>query len=914
MQPLTPLSFLAECSPVWLVMAGLLGLLAPLPATADSASLPADLPDFHWHLTARPWQPVAAQRGDWLDQMDRAMHALAPCQYWNSSRPADPTNGAIIDPYDHREIQYGTPMFAFNVGVLVAEDRAVDLLTNGVRALDRAALNIATGFANDGHGEFFCAPMAKAIRLYASLQPKYPEVITPERLRTWQERMRTPRAAFMHLNVRQNWRTFAMKGEWLRQRDGYITDGVPWIELCWTNWIEGSQRARFLSDRDDYHLDPYFFLYHDSRPAGATAPAGGASYSGADPQTYAYNGAASANLLDMLVNGYDGPSANEMRALLSRDLRASLLLLSGSGEAPAGGRTGEHGWDDTIYASAFAKMAGEVSRQGNTRLAGEFRHAARLLLQSHARFQQESGLFSITKNLYPLAWKNHYASWSGVANYEGFDLACLAEAVLADRSGVAEQPVPSEIGGYAVVLDPSFASVFLDAGGLQAQLCTRGETDNYGLVQWHTLGITRFSRVGWDGRLGPGAGGVNSDFSDGVSFAPVFFENGKWTPVYLEPKRFEGRFQPEFVHPLLVRGTYTIAPVAGQSGPSFALHLALTPDGAIVDTERVSGTNGFGVVWPLLRFDGQTVLNQSLGGAVASTAYPLMAGRPQTLPVTAARLVGGAALVNEGPGQGDARFISLSARGAGVQWTNVPGGTGGPATIGFHYVLVSKTNETQRAKLTVNGLAQPDLTFLSTGENGFSHVLNMSVTLAAGGGNTIRLECADEAGVRVDELRVYPAEVAEPVPDQENFIALKTTHHLEASGSPVRGGYGDFLPIRVTDDAGGRVETLVYPRGAGDPPAEMVRASFRRSGPDFSSVLGWVRGTLYAGRTSAGGVGREIDLAGDGRNVVRFNESCAFILQLSERRVIAVEADRPVTATIAGRTIPLAAYEPVRFK
>ena len=183
-------------------------------------------------------------------------------------------------------------------------------------------------------------------------------------------------------------------------------------------------------------------------------------------------------------------------------------------------------------------MAGVSQREGDLRRAGQFRHAVQLLLKSHERFQQENGWFSITKNLFPPSLKNHYATWSGVANYEGFTLACCSETLLAHKTEIAEQPTPGEIGGYAVKLDPSFANVFLNAGGMQAQICTRGETDKYGGVQWHTLGITRFSRTGWDGRLGPGAGHVNPDFSDGVSFSPVFLEDGKWTRVCLEPKRF----------------------------------------------------------------------------------------------------------------------------------------------------------------------------------------------------------------------------------------------------------------------------------------------------------------------------------------------------------------------------------------
>ncbi len=148
-------------------------------------------------------------------------------------------------------------------------------------------------------------------------------------------------------------------------------------------------------------------------------------------------GLATANLLDMLENGYDGPSAKEMREIVEYALRSSPLLLGGSGEAAAGGRTGEHIWDDSIYAVGFEMMAEIARRQGDLRQAGQFRHVAQLLMQSHARFQQERGWFSITKNLFHPSLKHRYATWSGMANSEGFTLTCLTEALSARKAEAA---------------------------------------------------------------------------------------------------------------------------------------------------------------------------------------------------------------------------------------------------------------------------------------------------------------------------------------------------------------------------------------------------------------------------------------------------------------------------------------------
>lgn len=861
-----------------LVAAGTVACLTatvPVGSAAEPPdSLPATLPELPWHLTARPWRPLGTTRGELLDALEAALVAMVPLQYWNERDASDPRNGAIIDPFDRKELQYGTPLFAFNAAVLMGEGRAFGLAEPAARALDRATCDISDGPATDWHGEFFTAPMVKAMRIFAGLRGRHP-AFTEARFEAWNARMKARRDAFMNMKVKQNWRTFAMKGEWLRQQDGHIRDGVDWIEANWNRPEEGDQRGRFRRDLDVHTMDPHFFLYHDDT---------------ADPETFAYNGATTANLLDMLENGYDGPSAGEMREIISRNLRASLLMLGASGEAPAGGRTGEHIWDDSIYANAFELMAGVAQRGGDPRLAGQYHRAALRLLASHARFRQENGWFSITKNRFPAYLKNRYASWSGVANYEGFTLACCAETLLAWKSEIPEQATPSEIGGYAMKLAPSFANVFVNAGGMQAQICTRGETDNYGGVQWHTLGITRFSRSGWDGRHGPGAGHVNPDFSDGFSFSPVFLEDGRWKRVCLEPKRFHGSFRAEFVHPLLVRGVLAIAPVAGARGPSFEMRMTLTPDGVLVDTLRTSGDQPYGVVWPLMESDGRQRLETRIGKDIASTTGPRSDGPARKIAVGA-----------------------TTATAPGVwSWSGVDGGKGGTAVVGFDYTLEGDRKSVRQARLTVNGHPQPAMGFHPTGGKRFPHVIEAPVPLEAGGRNTITLEIEGGAGLHLGGLRVRRPEPTAPEPDQQNFLAVGGPVRIDASAPVVRGGYGDFHPLHVSAVDGGPVATFVYPRGVGDPPADAVRAGFQRHDGGFSSMLGRVDGTRYTGRTAAGGLGRGADLDGDGGDDVVFDRECAFILQLDRGRVTAVETDRPVVMTLGGRRFDLRAFTPLR--
>src|SRR5205823_5059950 len=114
----------------------------------------------------------------------------------------------------------------------------------------------------------------------------------------------------------------------------------------------------------------------------------------------------------------------------------------------------------------------------------------------------------------------------------------------------------------------------------------------------------------------------------------------------------------------------------------------------------------------------------------------------------------------------------------------------------------------------------------------------------------------------------------------------------------IRSTYGDLRPVRaVTSGAINR--TFVYPRNHSDPSAQAMRDSFKITSNDFDSVICNVQGNIYVGRTSAGGEGSSIDIDGDGRADVSFNRPCAFVLQLLERKIVAMETDRVVHATLA---------------
>jgi hypothetical protein len=147
--------------------------------------------------------------------------------------------------------------------------------------------------------------------------------------------------------------------------------------------------------------------------------------------------------------------------------------------------------------------------------------------------------------------------------------------------------------------------------------------------------------------------------------------------------------------------------------------------------------------------------------------------------------------------------------------------------------------------------------------------------------------------------------------DEQNFIALNEGISIEP-GRPLRGSYGDLRPVRLTAP-GRELRVFVYPRSPGDPDAQKVRDAFTVTKEGFTSPLGRLKGNVYAGRTSAGGVGLGVDLRGDGKPDVSFSGTCGFIAQVAGGRITAIEVDRPVRAAVHGRKMTLKAHTPVQI-
>jgi hypothetical protein len=559
-------------------------LLALAGVTSASAQdLPDGLPRLPFHLTARPWQPLHIAPQDYLDAIEGV------CRFTVQHQDA---RGAVIDPFLHGEHQYSTPYFAFAVGTLIHAGRAGDLLPAGVRALEHATGCFARGDAGipDAHGEFFLASLPGAVELYKDHVPA-------ETLARWRQSLRVARAQVVGGGT-NNWRTYAMKGEWLRAQSGLVdhADACAFIEDA---WLHAQQRTRIADDK--------WNLYQDHLT---------------DPESHAVEAVGRGNLLALLAEGYDGPSRAEMRQFVERGTAVTLLLQDPSGQCPPDGRTDDHVFNDVLYQLGFDVMAERAQRDGDKTLAGQYRHAAMLSFQSIRRWRRDdapwAGSYFVTKNHFDPSQRVGYQAASNYGNYNGAVMIHLAEAYLARRTQIAERPAPVEIGGYAFTTDPKFASAVANAGGMQMFAALRGDRAKLYGRYWTALGVARFGRPNWDTRLGPSDGVRDGPTGRGVTFAPTWMEQGQWVRMADVPDRYRGQFRVQFVHPLLVRCAIDYHPIQG-AGPSFRHELVLTPDGVLA-TLRSADAKDFGVTWPLLEDDG-TPLRTQVADHLATTAY-----------------------------------------------------------------------------------------------------------------------------------------------------------------------------------------------------------------------------------------------------------------------------------------------------
>jgi len=702
-----------------------------------------------FHLTARPWAPLNLPRDRYLRNAESVARAMV--MYQDAS-------GAIVDPVRMREFQYATPFFVYAGAALVDTGRAPDLLDATVRGMEHSSGQIgaaatmdSASVIPDNHGTFFVAPLAGA---YTLLKSKVPAA-TADR---WRTNLATPidRVGVLYDN---NWRTYSMKGQWLRGLAGIIpmADAISWVDFNWTGMGPGRTA---ITPQLSHIGPPDLQFYHDIE---------------VEPETYTYDSVARMNMEAVLENGYAGANKDTITTFTVKGGENAVKALDPTGQGAAGGRSSDHSWNDVVPGNLYERLANRWKAAGDNERAGRYRRAAMLALIGSDRWLRPDGSYSITKNQFDFTLQVHYADYSSRTQYNGSMMYHQAESYYEHQDGIDEWPTWNEIGGYVLQTDPKFEGVFANAGGMLVQVALRGQVGLNHALYWTALGVIRFSRVGWDSRLGPSDGIRDEKSNLGLSFAPTFLQSGSWVRLASMPDVYRADATVTFVHPLLVRFALDYHPMASQAVPTFHEEFVVTPDGVLTTLTSSAPDGQWGLTWPVLVNDGAGALATAFASSMAST-----------------------------------RFAS---------------GT-----------------------------------------------------------------------------------------DEENFIAVGGGAPTLTMDGVVRSGYGDLQSVRYVAAAPSANRTFIYPRDASGPAAAAVRDSFTMTPNGFRTALGRVDGNTYVGSTSAGGEASAVDIDGDGNPDVSFDQTCKFVVQLSNGRVIAVEADRPVHVTI-GTAAPIALqpYVPVRF-
>jgi hypothetical protein len=143
--------------------------------------------------------------------------------------------------------------------------------------------------------------------------------------------------------------------------------------------------------------------------------------------------------------------------------------------------------------------------------------------------------------------------------------------------------------------------------------------------------------------------------------------------------------------------------------------------------------------------------------------------------------------------------------------------------------------------------------------------------------------------------------------DQESFLSVDQQATIETDVPTMRSTYGDLLALRVVS-SGAINSSFIYPHNSGQPPADEVQRSMRRTRSGFTSILGGVEDNIYVGRTVAGGEGRELRLSARAKPALTFDQRCGFLTQIREGRVVSVETDRDVKAHFGKAKLSLEAH------
>lgn len=226
-------------------------------------------------------------------------------------------------------------------------------------------------------------------------------------------------------NVR-NWNIYSMAGLWLLETEGYA-DSSSFFDKYWEH------QFKYFDDNGMY-MDPH------------------------NPMLYDLTTRVQAQLIPGY--GYRGKYYKELDGNLKKGALASLFTQSSAFEMPYGGRSNQFLFNESLLTSNFEYEATRWKNEGNLKLAGMYKRAARLAIESISKWIEAPGGARHIKNLYPTESK------FGTESYGYYDKYMMTMGVFlfiglpfADET-IEEFPCPAEMGGYIMETTDNFHKVF----------------------------------------------------------------------------------------------------------------------------------------------------------------------------------------------------------------------------------------------------------------------------------------------------------------------------------------------------------------------------------------------------------------------------------------------------------------------
>ena len=542
----------------------------PLPVEAHPFS--SEINAFLARQQATPgFQPTGLKREDYLRVIEGQVKVMRAYQN---------PDGRIIDPVGKVEAYYTTPCYAHAVAVLAHSGHCKDaeLIESGMKALDAATADMASGQAPGGHGDFFTWPAMFAFELFQAHA-------SAKRRADWERKLRAvnPNKLYrVHPGSGNNWGVVNLTGEFLRHRSGFTT--LDYVEASLAGQVKNFTELGMYDENGNPLPYDHFSRYF---------------------------------LTGMLQLGYGGTHQPALRELLWRAAWVSLFMQSPDGEMPTGFRSSHHIWNEAEQCVTFELYATAYAKAGRPAEAGAFKRAARLSLQSVKNWIRPDGSGFIVKNRYPIEAKHGYEGYSVHTCYNMLACSMLAQAWQFADDSVIEKPAPADTGGFVIpILDP-FRKIFANAGGTYVEYDIRGDH------KYNPTGLLRIHVKGGHPQLGPSDGCAPLYSGAGVNVAtgPAWQEpGGQWrslaelsppapTVEILEQEPARTRFRVSYARwsdgkgPAPVRLTQTIL---------------VEPSGVTVTDELTGGGERMRVTWPMLVSDGAEQTQVELVGNMAT--------------------------------------------------------------------------------------------------------------------------------------------------------------------------------------------------------------------------------------------------------------------------------------------------------